>query len=420
MEVDLARFIGNCECGRIHTLSTRLVVMEAGATDRLGEIAETLGYKSGGRVLCDANTKIYADLVVEKLGGALHDTDTVAVLDPNGLEADEKGALSAEGLLPDDTEWLIAVGAGTVHDIARHIAHKRKISFISYPTACSSDGYASALCAMTRRGFKKTSAGVAPAAVVADTEVFSKAPYRLTASGICDVLGKYISLADWQCARLLANEDFCERIYSDIKQSVDSVREYLPAIHAGEADAYEMLMLSLILSGISTQVWGDSRPASGSGHHLSHLWTMGILNDKTESLHGERVGVGLLVALRHYEAIGNLTGIENSIQPYTGMPLALMRKKLGRLYEDILKENQPDLLRSVSVEKMVEKFPQLREIIKALPNARRLRPFMQAAGCVTNMEDIGLSRDIIPDSIVMAPFMRRRLTIMRAAKLLPM
>lgn len=420
MEVDIARLVGNCECGRIHAVSTKMIWIESGATDKLMEIAETLGYQSGGRVLCDSNTKTYADAIAEKLGGLLCGADPVAVLDPDGLEADEKGVSCAEEALGEDTEWIIAAGAGTIHDIARYIAHKRKIAFISYPTACSVDGYASAVCAMTWRGFKKTSAGVAPAAVVADTDVFSTAPYRLTASGIGDVLGKYVSLADWQCAKLLINEDFCERIYSLMKQSVDSVREYLPAIHAGEKDAYETLMLSLILSGVSMQIWGDSRPASGSEHHLSHLWEMGILNERPDALHGERVGIGLLVALRHYEAVAKLTDVESSIQPYTGMPLPLMRKNLGGLYEDILKENQPDLLRLVSTEKMTAKFPQLQQIIKTLPNARKLRPFMQAAGCATTMEDIGLSRDIIPDSIVMAPFVRRRLTIMRAAKLLPM
>lgn len=419
MNLNLEEYCGKCSCGKTHSLSTKIIIIESGASSRFKEVADSLELGSGGRILCDTNTRRYADSLVDMCGSVFSDTKPVAALDAANLHADEKGVALAEEMLPEDTVWLVAAGAGTIHDITRYIAYKRKIPFISYPTACSVDGFVSTVCAMTWFDFKKTMPGVAPIAAIADTKVFGSAPYRLTTSGVSDILGKYTALADWQCGRILMNEDFCERIYLNSKKTVDNVREYLPAIHAGEEDAYETLMLALILSGISMQMWGDSRPASGSEHHLSHFWEMGIINPVPDALHGEKVGVGLLVTLRVYEKIARITGFEQNMQPYSGMPLPLMRKKLGGLYEAILKENQPDLLRSVSPEKMAEKFPEIRQIIDDLPDARKLRPFMQATGCVTTLEDIGLDRDILPDSIILSPFVRRRLTIMRAAKLLP-
>ena len=91
---------------------------------------------------------------------------------------------------------MIAVGSGTIHDITRYHAYERKIPFFSVPTAASVDGYVSTVAAMTWHGFKKSFTAVSPVVVIADTDIFSKAPMRLTASGVADLLGKYTALAD--------------------------------------------------------------------------------------------------------------------------------------------------------------------------------------------------------------------------------
>lgn len=420
MEFDLGSYQGKCDCGKTHTLTTKYIVIESGATKKLGEIAEALGLTESGRVVCDSNTKPFADMIAVGISSFLCGQNPVIMLEADGLKADDKGVAALKDALPADTKYVIVAGSGTLHDLVRYVTREQKTPVISYPTACSVDAYASSVCAITTGRLKRTFSAEAPAAIIADTDVFSAAPYRLTASGISDMLGKYTSLADWKCGKLLIGEDFCEKIYSQTKKSAELVRENLPAIHAAEPDAYETLMCALIISGISMQMWGNSRPASGNEHHLAHFWEMGIINNKPGALHGEAVGVGLLTTLKYYEKIGQMYGIERKIKPYDGMPLAYMRKKLGSLYEEILKQNQPDILRSVSLEHLVEKLPELQQLVKELPKAGKLRPFMRAAGCVTTLEDIGLSREIMPDSIILAPFVRRRLTVMRASKLLPM
>lgn len=417
MELDLSRYSGKCACGKEHIIKTGIVIIDSGATGRFRETIERLGLLLGGCALCDTKTRRYADAVTDKILPLMHSKKPVVVLDSDGLRANERAIAEAEEMLPEDATFLIAAGTGTIHDITRYIAKKRKIPFISYPTACTNDGFASMVCTLTRRGFKNTVLSSAPLAVIADTDVLLSAPYRLTTSGIGEMLGKYTALADWKCAALLADEDFCDKIYSMTENAVTSVREYLPAIHAGDKDAYEKLMLALILSGVAMQMWGDSRPASGFEHHLSHFWEMGIINPVPDSLHGERVGVGLLCTLRYYGKIFRLEKIASDIQPYSGMPLPLMRKHLGTLYEDILKVNQPDPLRGISIDKVRENFPGLKQIIKDLPDPRKLRPFMQATGCLTTMEEVGLNRDILTDSLILAPFVRRRITIMRMSKI---
>ena len=48
------------------------------------------------------------------------------------------------------------------------------------------------------------------------------------------------------------------------------------------------------------QMTGNSRPASGAEHHMSHLWEMEVLNDYIDFYHGEKVGVGLILASKIY------------------------------------------------------------------------------------------------------------------------
>jgi glycerol-1-phosphate dehydrogenase [NAD(P)+] len=61
-----------------------------------------------------------------------------------------------ENNMEEDIDLILAVGAGTIHDISRYIAHNYKVPFISVPTAASGDGFVTTVAAMTLDGVKKT------------------------------------------------------------------------------------------------------------------------------------------------------------------------------------------------------------------------------------------------------------------------
>ena len=59
-----------------------------------------------------------------------------------------------------------------------------------------------------------------------------------------------------------------------------------------------------MLSGIAIGYIGNSRPASGSEHHIAHFWEMmSLLKEKEGALHGERVGVAEIAVLKLYEML---------------------------------------------------------------------------------------------------------------------
>ena len=129
--------------------------------------------------------------------------------------------------------------SSTIHDISRYIAHNYKVPFISVPTAASGDGFVTTVAAMTLDGVKKTVPSVAPICVYADTDIFSKAPQRLTAAGISDLMAKYICLADWKIASLLTGEYICSEIIEMEEKALKTVCSCVKGIASGEPEDCE-------------------------------------------------------------------------------------------------------------------------------------------------------------------------------------
>ena len=418
MNFSLEKYLGICKCGKDHNLITTEIIIRAGAVEDLPDVISNLDLPSGACIVCDENTSAFAKLASGYINGALHCIKPCIVLNPKNLQADEKAVEKVHTQLPGDASWLLAVGSGTIHDITRYIAHKRDIPFVSFPTAASVDGFVSDGCAMTWHGFKKTMPGTPPLAVVADTNIFAHAPYRLTASGAGDVLGKYISLADWRISSLFSGEAFCPEIAAISAQAVENVRNNLDGIYHSKTDAMEALMYALLLSGIAMQMWGTSRPASGAEHHLSHLWEMEVATPKIDAFHGEKVAVGLNIVLTLYKEMAKSPGFGKSFNEYDGLPHELLKRKYGSLYDSMVQENTPDVSACISAEKFTAHADDIRKIIDELPDENALRDDMKKAKIFTSLSQIGLDDSYLNDSIELAPFVRNRSTLLRAARLL--
>ena len=416
MKIDLEKLGGPCPCGREHTVAVEEAVVERGAIRRLPGFLSRHGFRSPA-VVCDGNTWRAAAETVSKL---IHPRAS-ARLSPEGLHANETWVARAGELLPEDADVLIAVGSGTVHDITRYIAHERNVPFISVPTAASVDGFVSTVAAMTWHGFKKTFPAVSPIAVFADADIFSRAPGRLTASGVSDLLGKYTALADWKIASLVTGEPICGRVVALEEKALKTVAGCLDEIRSGDPEACAQLMYALLLSGLAMQMVGNSRPASGAEHHISHLLEMEILNPRLEAYHGEKVGVGLLIASRVYHRDAQrLRAAQYEVPPYAGPEWGLLRQEIrsDALYEAIRRENEPDPLASVDPQTLREKIPRIAEILEAVPTEDALRGFLVRAGAPASLSDIGADENLREKLVRLSPYVRNRLTYMRLRKLL--
>jgi glycerol-1-phosphate dehydrogenase [NAD(P)+] len=424
------RILGDCGCGRIHSLDLDSVYVESGALKRLDGV---LSKFQKPFIVCDENTRDAVMPAMEqsfiKYGSVtLPRRDVVAdnaavdlVLGLTKGSSDSFAALTVKEAAPCDV--LVAVGSGTITDLVRFCAGTLGIPFISVPTAASVDGFTSTVCAMTWHGVKRTFYMPPPVAVLADTDIFAAAPYRLTASGVSDIMGKYTALADWKIAHLLDGEYYCEAIVGLIKMLLDETEKVLarmrPDTPVTTEDA-EIIMNALIISGLAMQIAGTSRPASGAEHHISHLLEMNVINDKLDALHGEKVSVGLLMTLWYYDFWRRAFCYEKFqfVENYdfeTDELMDIFGEK--GLYDMIIEINGENLLTPVVYSNFREKFWDIVGILTKLPNADDVKARLDAAGCVTTMEQIGVSREWHDCLLVISPYVGRKLTFMRALKL---
>lgn len=425
MQIDVSSFHGPCSCERDHEIFVQDILIEENAIEKLPEKVGAIynGLNSAIAVICDTNTYPVVGVTIEKLLPGCE----LIILPANGLHADNHGvALAQKGLDSlKNVALIIAAGSGTIHDISRFSACEKGIPFVSVPTAASVDGFVSTVSAMTWNGLKKTMPGVSPVIVIADTLIFSKAPYRLTASGISDLLGKYTALTDWEISHMVTGEYICHRV---CELEMTALKEVCGCINdlRGEQDeqktlnAYEQLMYSLLLSGIAMQMIGNSRPASGAEHHISHLWEMEVINSPLDAYHGEKVSIGLMIVVHTYHKIKN--AIKNGICkviPYKGIEYDVLRETFGKkdLYEGILEENSPDPLALIDGDKLNSQLPEIAGVLDKLPSEADLFKLLTAAGCKKEVKDIKLDEKLIPLTIRLAPYVRNRLTFLRLSKL---
>ncbi len=414
MIIDSKKYGGVCRCGKEHRMATDLCVIEEGALARFDEYLEKAGVTGPRCAVYDTNT--YAIPALRRPKAAQE-----VVLKAEGLHADENSTAELESRLGSDIRVLIAVGTGSIHDTVRYVAAKKGLTFVSVPTAASCDAFCSTVAAMTWHGFKKTLPAKAPALVVADLDVISTAPRFLTLSGIGDMLGKFVALADWKIARAVTGEELCPVIYGIMKDAVDGIWANCRDILKGSVEAYESVTYGLLMSGLAMQLNVTSRPASGAEHHISHFIEVGpqILGTESGALHGEKVGVGTVLASAEYHRLAETEDISGCVIPYRPVPAERFMEVFGpKLCDACIEENANDCLAAVTPEKLAEKWPEIREIIAEIPSSEEIFGCLEDLGAKRTLPDIEVDAGALPVLLDCSPLMRNRLTLMRMRRML--
>ncbi len=404
----------NCSCGKPHKLSTDVIVSGNSATKKLIDYIKS-NFSDNPLVVCDENTHRYTLPIVDMLGAYIfvHSGNAHA----NEIETARLSTYIKS--LPQTPSVIIACGSGSIHDISRYCAYELHIPFVSYPTAASVDGFVSGVAAMTMYGQKLTYPSASPVALFADPKVYTKAPMRLTASGVGDMIGKITALFDWQIANLLLGEELCPEIYALMKNALDVIMSAVTVDGANSPAFAEKVMNGLILSGLAMQLQGNSRPASGSEHHMSHLWEMHVINDETDALHGEKVGVGTIYILDYLKKSRNVIDGGLHIDVSRVFDKTSMAEVFGNLADGILSENLPNgsssssALAKLDVCAWGENAEKIKNMIDELPSAELVSSILTAANAPVKLDEIGVpdSADFVSKSLIYSPFVRNRLTL---------
>lgn len=412
MIIDSTQYSGPCACGRTHNMVTKAAFIEPDALLRTDEYLTRYGL-SGKRVT------VYDENTYRATADRHPQADTEIILNPDHLHANEAGVAALFAHLPDDAELMLAIGSGTVHDLTRYCASQRGIPFVSCPTAASVDGFCSAVAAMTWDNCKKTMPAVAPVLVIADLSVIAAAPLSLALSGVGDMVGKYVSVADWRISHLVTSEHICEPIAKITEDASRDVMESAHLLASGDLAAFEKLVYGLLMSGLGIQLYGNSRPASGAEHHISHCIEMepAALGLHNAALHGEKVGVGCALACGEYHRLAALP------QPHFRDYEKFSRDDLLRVYGSIaapgvLAENEVTSADRLRAEDLACKWPEVCTLIKSLPTRQQVESFLSGIGAKSTLADIGVSDTAEAALFTYSPAVRTRLTMMRLRRMI--
>ena len=291
----LTRSITACPCGKPHVCPIRTVHIGEGALLSLPAVCE--GYR---HILLVADTNTYAacgeraeallgDLVVSK---QIFSGEELVIPDETSVEA-------IEGKLTDEVDLIVGVGSGVINDLCKFVGHKHTLPYIIVATAPSMDGYASAGAAMILGGMKVTPSATPPMAILADTDVLKNAPMDMIRAGYGDIIGKFSCLNDWKLAAYIRGEYFCQTVYDMVMDTAKRVRALASGIANRDGASITALMEALVEVGVAMAYVGNSRPASGSEHHLSHFFEItGILNGTPYLPHGTDVAYSSVLTAR--------------------------------------------------------------------------------------------------------------------------
>lgn len=270
------------------------VVVGSQAISKVREVVEEISSSTVRvAIISGENTYRVGGRLIEELLKGSAETTTWIVRESTLQTAQEVSSKIVESRV----NVILGVGGGKPIDIAKYAGSKAGIPVISVPLAPSHDGIASPFSSIkgTERAYSMYTA--VPYAIIADTDLISRAPKRLILSGLGDLLGKLVSVKDWALAHRLRGEYYGEYAAKLALLSAKHVIKYHELIASATPEGIRVLVEALISSGVSMCIAGSSRPASGSEHLFAHALE---LLAPGKILHGEAVALGTIIMLYIY------------------------------------------------------------------------------------------------------------------------
>jgi len=324
----------------------------------------------------------------------------------------------------------LAVGSGTITDITRFASHRTRRPFISLPTAPSVDGFTSPSASLVIGRIKQTVMAQPPLAVIADLATLAAAPQKMIAAGFGDILGKAIALADWQISHLIWDSSFSWEISARVQKTLNACIEAVGEIGRASAEGVQNLMFSLFESGMCMLDFGNSRPAAGAEHYMSHFLEMKLIREgRPAVLHGAKVGLCSIYAAELYARLRALdrdtaaARLQATPQPDRQADIQRIHSVYGSIADKLVIEQAPYLDMSPNAyshlqQHLLERWEAIQAAAAAVPTPQELTDLLRQAGGATTPAALGLSDEEVEQAVLHAHLFRNRFTICKLGRML--
>ena len=410
-----------CNCGREHYAPLKDVCIKKDALEELPCIMKKQGYHSP-YLICDSITYDIAGKQCMELLTAAGLAAKAIILRHTGFDEATLGELIIN--MPDACDLCVAVGTGAINDMTRYFSFRMHRPFFTVATAAPMDGFASALAVLNINELKTSIEAHTPSAIIGDTEILKNAPYRMIAAGLGDLLGKSTCLCDWKLSRLINGEHYCDRIVELVEKCVDDVLKNADRAKDRDPEVLGNIMEGLVLTGVAMSLYGNSRPASGCEHHMSHYWEMMFEQQgKRPVPHGTQVGVGTVLVLKTVEALRSKTidfdKARSAARAYSpAVWEENIRKAYGPAADGIIameakaQKNEPTA-RLARIDVMEKRWSEIDALLAALPSSQTVADLLRSLGSPCLPQEISVEGEMLKNTFLYCKEVRARYTILQ-------
>ena len=408
-----------CDCGKQHYASLKRVSIKKDALLDLPVIAKEEGFSSL-YLVCDSITYDIAGKrcleILAEAGVKAHYVKLVHT----GFDEATLGELVIN--MPADCDLVVAVGTGAINDMCRYFSFKMGRPFFTVATAAPMDGFASALAVLNINNLKTSIETHTPRAIIGDTEILKNAPYRMIAAGLGDLLGKFTCLCDWKLARVINDEHYCDSIVTLVESCVGDVLKVAEKAKERDPKVLGDIMEGLVLTGVAMSLYGNSRPASGCEHHMSHYWEMMFEQQgKRPVPHGTQVGVGTVLVLKLVEALLNTNvdfdAARAAANTYDhaawekAIHMAYGPAAQGVIDMEAKANKNETTARLTRIDSMEKNWAEITALLKALPSSEVVSELLKSLDSPYLPSQIDVDGDMLKNTFLYCKEVRARYTI---------
>jgi glycerol-1-phosphate dehydrogenase [NAD(P)+] len=346
------------------------------------------------------------------------------VLDPEGLHTDGTTLTRVFNAYDAIPRLFVAVGSGTITDTVRFTSHRSQNQFVSFPTAASVDAYTSKNAPVTVGHLKGSIYCSAPIAIFTDLPAICASPKFLTASGFGDLISKLTASSDWKISHLIWSTDFDEEIYARALRAGQRVIEDVDGIRTADPNSMTAMMEGQFASGFCMADFGNSAPASGAEHHISHIWEMMFHWEKKEGLyHGHAVGVAAIMCAEWYRRLKALSRgeaedlLKRTKIPSRSVQIATIEKNLPHIAGELIESDPIYLQLSDSAkfkhirEQILNRWDEVQAAAAVVPDPDEIRDWIKSLGGPVTPQELGVTKEQVEIAVDYGHYLRERFSI---------
>lgn len=322
----------------LHDVGIDRIVIDEDAIAQLPSIVDGFAPYGPVAVVVDS-TPMHRDgadlksLLAERLATSRRDVRMVRLGRPGEeLHADAE-AIAAAVHGARGASVIVAVGSGTVCDVAKEASRELGLPDVTFQTANSVNAFSDDMAVLLIHGVKRTVPSRWPTALVVDLRVIADAPPALNRAGVGELAAMFTAPADWRLSAAFGMDpSWDRRVVELFTDGADAFERAAAATTASDGRALRTLVELMTLSGLALGIAGRTSPISGTEHTVSHLLDMeAARRGRATGLHGAQVGVAALAVAVAWRRVLDALDPQDLIRRPTPRPAA-MRARIDEAF----------------------------------------------------------------------------------------